>query len=494
MRIQSLLHSESSKKTGEIDIVSIKLCSTNVKEGDLFVCLEEANHARRKEALERAIEYGASCILKSKRDDICVDFKAIPVIEVENVRQSLSELASNYYPHSIENIIGVTGTCGKTSTVSFIRQLLTLAGYKAASLGTEGVWIRDEDIKTIPKIITTPPTLHLHYILNYLTTQKISHLAMEVTSHGLSRHRVDHIPFKVGVFTNFSPSHLDYHKTMEHYYTSKKRFFSEVLLEGALSVINAQQEWSADILSVCHSRRMKTILIGKDIRLEKSNFTNNGTDIDLTFFGKRTQIHLPFLSTFQTENILFSIGASLGIGIDIHVIEKVIGNLYSPVGRMELVHTMSHGACIFIDNANRLETFEKTLKPLAESGKEIILVFGCGGGEYYKDRRKLLGEIAQKYANMIIVTDDNARDEDPSAIRKMILEGCPHALEIPDRGEAIFRALKSLKPNNICIIAGRADETVQVVGKKKIAFSDKLEILKTVQNLKYNPSEALPGD
>lgn len=481
MKLQSLIKSLSLGSLGDVEVSHIKLSPKNVRSNDLFICLPDLPEEQAVQQIDMALNRGVACIIK-QQGSITDHFQNSQILQVNNVRKILSEMASNYYPSVIDHIIGVTGTCGKTSVTTFIRQLLRGLGYKSSSLGTLGTWVGTEEAKDIPKIITTPPIMHLYYILHYLHSRQVSHLAMEVTSHGLHRHRVDYIPFKVGVFTNFNPSHLDYHKDMTHYYEAKKRFFSEVLEPGTTAVINAREDWSEDIIQMSQMRKLFPLLIGKDIRIEKSELAHKGTELTITFFGEKKYAYLPFPSTFQNENFVFALGALIGLGINIdHLLEQA-AHLTSIEGRMECVGQLSNGACVFVDFAHRPETFEKFLQPLSKSGKNIVLVFGCGGGGY-KERRAQLGRIAAKYARTIIITDDNARDEDPKEIRQMILVGCPEALEIPDRKLAIVTALKLLKPNDICLIAGRGNEMVQVIGKERIAFHDKDEILKAIAAL-----------
>lgn len=224
MRLESLIHSMSLGNLKDIELRGIKLCPHNVQQGDLFVCLHDVSEDKAASEIQEALRRGASCIIKSDLK-ISLNLNNYPIVTTTNIRKLLSEVASKYYPSSIETVIGVTGTCGKTSTVSFIRQLLTSLEYNSGSLGTLGVWHGNDQIKQIPKVLTTSPIFLLYYISHFLCSRGVTHFAMEVTSHGLDRNRVDYIPFKVGLFTNFSLSHLDYHKNMSHYYAAKRRFF-----------------------------------------------------------------------------------------------------------------------------------------------------------------------------------------------------------------------------------------------------------------------------
>ncbi len=477
MNISKIFPHLYNKLAKDIFISGIKLVSKNINKGDVFICLEEG--LRQQATLSEAVKRGASCLFTSGESASETSFEGIPLFKVENIRQVLTYIASSYYPHNLKNVIGVTGTYGKTSTVSFIRQIFTLMGERCASLGSQGLWIENHNVSWVPQIITTPPAFHLYYILHYLSSQNLRHFVMEVTSHGLSRHRVDAISFQVGVFTNLTESHLDYHKDMENYYYSKRRFFSEILQPGSVAVLPHDQEWSEDILSICRSNHLKPIIIGQDIRLEKTVLSQHGTESNIMYFGKKMHLHFPHLSGFQINNLLFALGALAGADTDLHSFQSLIQHIQSPVGRMELIATVND-APIFVDYAHRPEAFENILKPFHNAGKEIILVFGCGGGGH-KELRRELGRIAYTYAKKIIITDDNARDEDPLSIRQMIKEGCPDALEISCRKQAIKEAISSLQPNCVCIIAGRGDEDVQVIGKKSIPFKDKEEILKAIQ-------------
>ncbi|AIK96615.1 Mur ligase family protein [Candidatus Odyssella acanthamoebae] len=483
MKLKSLIKSIALSTFGELDVVDIKLSANTVNRGDLFVCLEELNIPHIEDEVRTASFRGASCIILAVPLKSLITFNKIPIFKVDNIRKLLSEMASNFYPSSIPNIIGVTGTYGKTSTVSFIRQLLNSLDYNVGSLGTLGLWIKETELGSFPRIMTTPPAIYIHYILHYLSARRVDYFAMEVTSHGLDRHRLDDVLFKVGLFTNFGASHLDYHQSMEHYYASKRKFFSEVLEPSAVGVFNSEQSWSNDILSICRDRRIKSVLIGKDLRVEHSVVNSEGTELTINCFGEKKNIHIPFISTFQTENILFSIGSLIGLNKDIGLVLDSVSKLKSVEGRMELVCS-KNGAPIFVDFAHRPETFEKIFQPLKEQGKNIVLVFGCGGGGN-KECRTLLGKIAAKYATRVIVTDDNARNEDPRQIRRMILQGCPKAIEIPDRRNAIYTALEGLTENDVCIVAGRGSEEIQVIKGKEIAFNDKAEILKALSTIDF---------
>ena len=445
--------------------------SINVGKDYMFFALSgEKTHGEKY--IEDAINNGAKFIVVDKKSSKqLIGSSKAKILYVDNPKEYLSKALSIFYKEKPENIVAVTGTNGKTSTVNFYQQICDLLKFKSASIGTLGLISSSEQYRSKENpSLTSPMPVQLHKLLNELYSNNINHVAIEASSHGIVQYRLDNIDFKAVGFTNFSQDHLDYHLTLEAYFNAKLRIFKEILQEGKYAVLNSDIEEFNVINKICKDRNIRVIEYGKKAKdLEILSSTNNNWEVKI--FGKKYFLNSKIKGEFQLYNILCGVGLAIACNLPIDGIIEVISKIESAKGRLELASNYNN-AEIYIDYAHTPDSLKTVLQILRKVCKgKLHVLFGCGGQRDIS-KRGLMGSIANELADYIIVTDDNPREEEPSLIRKQILELCPKAKEINDRGSAIKYAMENLKRNDILLIAGKGHEDYQLLGKKKIHFSD----------------------
>lgn len=404
----------------------------------------------------------------------------VTYIGVDNTRARLADLAACVYPLQPDVNVAVTGTNGKSSVATFVRQIwgaLCLPAVSFGTLGLEFSGVSPVDLE-LPKL-TTPDALSMHKLLHQLKEKEINHFVFEASSHGLDQYRSHGVRLTAAAFTNLTQDHLDYHETMESYFEAKQRLFSQVLPEGGTAVINANSPYAKSLLYVIQSRRQKVLtyavegeadLVAKHIRLYNTHMC-----FDLEWKGHSwPNITLHMVGSFQVENILCAIGLVMASGVEIEQIIPVLSELTSARGRMQLAAQLSNGAGIFVDYAHTPDALKRSLQALrhhlSQDGK-LHVVFGCGG-DRDAGKRLPMGEIAQSLADVVYVTDDNPRFEDPAYIRAQILLGCPKGIEIDQREEAIRQSMSQLNSRDILLVAGKGHEVGQIVRDKTLPFDD----------------------
>ncbi len=398
---------------------------------------------------------------------------------VPRIRSALSEAAARFTGRQPATVVAVTGTSGKTSVAAFVRQIWLVQGFQAASLGTLGIVSPTGEVYGS---LTTPDPVALHQSLGAMADTGVTHLAMEASSHGLDQYRLDGVTLKAGAFTNLSRDHLDYHPTTEHYLAAKLRLFEAVLAPGDAAVINADSEQAAQVAAAAKDRGLHAFTVGaqgEDLRLDSALPDGYATTLGLTYRGREIKIKLPLAGAFQVSNALVAAGLCLVTGSAPDLVFSALEKLTGAPGRLELIGTR-HGAPVFVDYAHKpdaLENVLRTLRPYAEG--RLIVVFGCGG-DRDAGKRPIMGAIAATYANVVIVTDDNPRSEDPATIRTAILAKAPGAVEIGDRGEAIAAAVRMMRSGDVLVVAGKGHETGQIVGATVLPFSDKDAVLDAI--------------
>ena len=448
---------DSRKATSDSMFFAI---SGNASDGNIFI--------------QDAIRNGAKFVVShdekfsvEKHDDIVFIF-------VTNPRKELARVCSIFWPAKFDHVIAVTGTNGKSSTVDIVRQIWINSGINAASIGTLGIITKDSEIKGS---LTSPGAVALHHIFNGLKNKSIQNISMEASSHGLSQHRVDNVKFSVCAFTNFTQDHLDYHKTFENYWLAKERLFSELC--GDFFVVNSDDTMSERIEKIALEKNIKYISYGKksnQIKLISVREIDQYQKVKILFFGKEIEFNLSLAGNFQVYNSLCAMGICYATGISIESICNSLKRLKPINGRLELV-AQYNKANVYVDYAHTPDALKNAMLSLRKhTQNKLVIVFGCGG-DRDKDKRYLMGKIAKKFADFVIVTDDNPRNENPNKIRKMILEGCPEAEEIEDRKEAIKFAIHQLRPGDILLVAGKGHEDYQILEKGTIHFSDREIIL-----------------
>ncbi len=440
--------------------------SREVKPGYLFVALKGTKF-NGEEYVKIALDSGAALVLVSHEFDDAA-FANDKIVKVKNPRKALSEIAARYYGAQPENIVAVTGTNGKTSTVNFFRQICKLAGYSSASMGTLGI-IADGISNDNDDAMTSPDPMILHAHLALLYSRGITHLGIEASSHGLSQHRLDSVEIKAAGFTNLTRDHLDYHNNMHDYFNAKTRLFTEILPSSGTAVLNADVPEFAILEAICKRRHVNIISYGKNAKHLK--LLDAGKNITLEAFGKKYEEVFNLAGEFQYSNVLCAIGLAVGVGIPVEEAIVYISSLKAATGRLEKV-ARHNGGDIYIDYAHSPDALEKTLLSLRHMYKgKLYVIFGAGGDRDVA-RRTLMGDVATKFADFAIVTDDNPRTEDPAKIRMEIMAHCPNAKEFDDRTKAIEYGVGLLKKGDALLIAGKGHETYQIIGTKKIYYSD----------------------
>ncbi len=419
---------------------------------------------------QEAVRRGAAVILGGPQAS--VHQFPVPILSAGNTRRALALLAARFYALQPETIAAVTGTNGKTSVASFLRQIWAAIGFEAASLGTIGIVTARG---TAPLSHTTPDPVTLHSRLAELARAGVTHLALEASSHGLDQHRLDGVRTTAGAFTNITRDHLDYHPTFEHYLNAKLRLFTELLPANAPAVIDADSPGAEAAINAAESARLSVFTIGergRDISLKTVRAAGFGQHLALTYRGEEFNIELPLAGTFQVSNALLAAGLALSLGARASLVFGTLSDLRGAKGRLEYCGKTAEGAPVFVDYAHTPDALIKALEALRPAvSKRLHVVFGCGG-DRDKGKRPEMGRAAAAHADVVYVTDDNPRSEEPATIRREILAAAPEAIEIASRAEAIATAIASLKKGDALLIAGKGHETGQIIGHTIIPFSD----------------------
>jgi UDP-N-acetylmuramoyl-L-alanyl-D-glutamate--2,6-diaminopimelate ligase len=461
-----------------IEIRGLTSDSREVRAGYLFAAFPGARQDGRR-FIEDAVKQGAAAVLAPEGTEMPPS--SVILLTAKNPRRCFSRMAAAFYGKQMGVIAAVTGTNGKSSTVSFCRQMWQSMGHSAACLGTLGIIANFTNGAGInrPGLLTTPDPVTLHAEIAELEAAGVTHLAFEASSQGLDQYRLDGVRVTAAGFTNLTRDHLDYHVTMEAYLQAKLRLFGDVLMEGGIAVVNSDMPYFEAVSAVCKKRGLRVIDFGaqaKDIRLCKQKPLADGQFIELTVFGERYDLELPLVGDFQASNALCALGLVIAEDPDNKHLHKqgvsAMERLQSVRGRLEFAAKHPNGASIYVDYAHTpdgLETMLKALRP--HTPKKLHVVFGCGG-DRDRGKRPMMGEIALRLADAVIVTDDNPRTEDAAFIRSEIMKGAPQALEIAGRREAIGKAIRSLNPGDVLVIAGKGHEQGQIIGKEILPFDD----------------------
>ena len=449
-------------------ITGLTADSRKVEPGYLFAALPGVNTDGTR-FIADAVSRGAAAVLVPEGTQL--EQNALLIADADP-RRRLALIAARFFGAQPETTVAVTGTNGKTSVASFVRQLWAAQGAKAASLGTIGVVTPDgtNDLRH-----TTPDPIELHGILAELAKEQITHLALEASSHGLQQRRIDGVKLAAGAFTNISRDHLDYHATFEDYFAHKLRLFRELLSEGAAAVIDMDGDGSARVASEAKARGLDLITVGragKTLRLVSADIDGFAQVLGIEHEGKHHTVRLPLVGGFQAANALVAAGLVMATGGRAGDVLPNLASLRGARGRLDLGGTAPCGAPIFIDYAHTPDALAKALDALRPYvANRLLVVFGCGG-DRDKGKRPQMGAASAAKADIVIVTDDNPRSEDPSGIRREILGAASGATEIGDRAEAVAEAVAMLEKGDVLLVAGKGHETGQTVGTAVIPFSD----------------------
>ena len=447
-------------KTGVGVVLGLNSDSRAIERGDVFFALPgQIYHGN--DFIAEAVKRGALAIVTDKDP---ADDPGVPVIVVDDVRAAYARAASRIFAPQPETTVAVTGTNGKTSIASFVRQIWTHAGIPAASVGTLGV---DTASKHIEGSLTTPDSRTLHQNLHALKQEGIDYVALEASSHGLDQRRLDGIRFRAVAFTNLSRDHLDYHADMEDYFAAKMRLFSEVVSDGGAAVIWADDAWSDRAIAAARARGLRLLTVGEKgeaLRLLSRKPGHLGQDLEIDYQGVRHTVMLRLIGAYQAANALVAAGLALATGMEPARVFDALGRLQPVRGRLERAAISMSGAPIYVDYAHTPDALAAAIEALRPhvSGR-LITVFGAGG-DRDQGKRPEMGRAAVQHSDLVIVTDDNPRGEDPAAIRAQVLAGAAGAREIGGRREAIRAAIAEARAGDIVLIAGKGHEQGQIVG------------------------------
>ncbi len=468
MKLSQLTNTDSS-----IEICGISSDSREIKSGFLFGSLNNDSY------IADAIRNGAAAVIANER--FCGDTGNAVLIKAANPNLEFARAAARFYGRAPRHICAVTGTNGKTSIADFIRQILTLDGLKAASMGTLGL-IKGNDAP-IPSPNTTPNSVAIHRELKELADEGYDYVAMEASSHGLCQYRIGAVSAEVAGFTNLTRDHLDYHKSMENYLAAKTILFTDILKKGGSAVLNADSDVFEHLRHACESTGKKVVSYGrngKELKLSESTPLTHGQKLRLEYYGKEIEIEIPLAGEFQAMNVLCALGMCAELTGKPFDIIKYAGRIKGAKGRLELIGTTANGAAVYVDYAHTPDALENVIRALRpHTQNRLHVLFGCGG-DRDAGKRPIMGRIANDLADAVYVTDDNPRTENAEEIRRQIMVSCPRGINIGDRAKAIKYAIGQLQKGDILIVAGKGHETGQYINGKIFHFSDHEEVLKNL--------------
>ena len=447
--------------------------SRKIRPNDLFLAYP-GSHTDGRAYIGQAIAAGAGAVLWEKSGFQWNTDWRLPNLGVADLRSHAGEIASRFFGHPSRNmwLAGVTGTNGKTSCSHWIAQSLTHLGRKTAVVGTLGSGFLGQLRDTVN---TTPDALSLQSTLAALRADGATGCAMEVSSHGIEQGRVNGTEFDVALFTNLSRDHLDYHKTMEQYAKAKAKLFDWPLLTHA--VVNIDDKFGREIARSIDRSRVSVLGYGfgkGEIAGHRLDLTTRGLKLEITTPWGPAQLQSRLIGDFNAVNLLGVLGVLMTADVPLHDAIDALALVEPVAGRMEMVR-MPHAPLAVIDYAHSPDALEKALgalQMLIVPGAKLHCVFGCGG-DRDPGKRPLMGEIATRLADHVIVTSDNPRSEDPYAIIEDIVAGANTNYEIEvDRSSAIFKALLAAAEQDVVLIAGKGHESYQEIGMQRLPFSD----------------------
>ena len=469
----AVVEDSTPDRFGDVPIMGLTSDSRNVQPGFLFAALAGARTDGARYIAD-AVARGAVAVLAGSQAAVQVP-PGVAVLRALEPRCALAHLASRFYPRQPRTIVAITGTSGKTSIAEFVRQIFAACGRRAGSVGTIGVITPDAaDYGSL----TTPDPVALHATLDALAGDGITHLALEASSHGLDQFRLDGVRLTAAAFNNLGRDHLDYHPSMEAYLDAKSRLFRDLLTPGQPAILNADDGRSGDVIAAARIRGltvMTTGRAGRTLRLVSTERVGFRQRIEVDHAGMLRRVDLPLIGDYQAGNALVAAALALACGEPADAVFAALGSLAGVKGRLEVVGNVG-GGLVVVDYAHKPEALAaalEALRPFATG--RLVCVFGCGG-DRDRGKRPIMGRIANEKADVVIITDDNPRSEDPAAIRREILAAAPGAHEIGDRAEAIRAGIDRLGFGDVLLIAGKGHETGQIVGDMVLPFSDHEEV------------------
>lgn len=420
--------------------------------------------------IDQAVDRGAVAVVARPEAHV----ERVPRLADAEPRRLFAELAARFYAPFPQTVVAVTGTNGKTSTVEMARQMWRMSGHRSASIGTLGVTTSDDQVSTG---LTTPDIVTFLNNMAGLKRMGISHVAYEASSHGLDQHRAEGVPLAAAAFTNFSRDHLDYHQTMEAYFESKMRLFEELLPPGKPAVVWTDDPKSGEVIDRARVVGHEVLTVGRKgetIRLVEQKPTSLGQTLILEHAGQSHRLALPLIGAYQAANVLTAAGLVLATAGAWNATFAAMQRVAPVRGRLERAVISRNGVPVYIDYAHTPDALEAAiaaLRPHVEG--RLITVFGAGG-DRDQGKRPQMGKVATDLSDVVIVTDDNPRGENPAKIRAAIMAAAPGATEVAGRREAIAEAIRIAREGDIVLVAGKGHETGQIIGDKVLPFDDAL--------------------
>jgi len=467
MRLAELMESAgiAASDAGDRSVTGFAIDHRKVAPGTVFGAFQGAA-VNGEGFIPDAVAAGAIAVVA--RPEAVVD-GALHIADA-NPRRAFARLAAEFFSPVPDTIVAVTGTNGKTSCVEMTRQLWRMAGERAASIGTLGVTTPDGSVSTG---LTTPDIVTFLANMSGLAREGVTHVAYEASSHGLSQYRNEGLRVAASAFTNFSRDHLDYHGTMAEYFAAKMRLFTQVVAPGSPAIIHDAgdgSEWTAKAIAEARARGLEVLTVGEGgtfLRLAAREPGQLGQTLTIEHAGETRKVNLPLIGAYQAANALVSAGLALATGVSASSVFDALTRLQPVRGRLERAALNSAGAPVYVDYAHTPDALDAAiaaLRPHVANGGRLIVVFGAGGDRDV-GKRPQMGEVATRSADLVIVTDDNPRSEDPATIRAAILAGAGgNAREIGDRRAAIAAAVGDAGPSDIVLIAVKGHEQGQIFG------------------------------
>ena len=483
IRLSQLVAGEAPlpREAEALSVAGLTADSRAVRPGFVFAALP-GTHVDGAAFIPQAIASGAVAVLAGEGAPAA----GVPLIAAANPRQLFARMAARFYGRQPDTIVAVTGTSGKTSVATFVREIWTAMGFRAASLGTVGVVSPSGSIELEH---TTPDAMKLQEVAAKLAEEKVEHLAIEASSHGLDQYRLDGLRVAAAGFTNLSHDHLDYHPTVEAYFNAKMRLFEELVAPGGAAVINVDTPRGEEAARRARAHGLKVWSVGlkgETIRVVNVRREAGSQHVTVAVHGRTFEVDLPLAGDFQVSNALIAAGLVLATGGDEAQVMHALQSLKGAKGRLELVGRSATGAPVFVDYAHKPDALENALASLRPyTRNRLLVVFGCGG-DRDRAKRPIMGEIATRLADKVYVTDDNPRTEDPAVIRAAIMAAAPGAIEIGSRAAAIRAAVDELQAGDVLIVAGKGHEEGQKIGKQVLPFSDHEAVKAALEGRDYH--------
>ena len=458
---------ELADVASDSEVTGFAIDHRKVAPGSLFGAFRGAVF-NGEDFIGEAVERGAVAVVARPEAEI----EQVPHLADPEPRRLFAELAARFYAPFPETVVAVTGTNGKTSSVEMTRQMWRMLGHRSASIGTLGVTTSDDQVKTG---LTTPDIVTFLHNMAGLKRMGIGHVAYEASSHGLDQHRCEGVPLAAAAFTNFSRDHLDYHPSMDAYFEAKMRLFDELLPPSGTAVIWTDDPKSAEVMERARRRGARLLTVGRageTVRLAEQTPTALGQTLLLEHEGRSHRLALPLIGAYQAANVLVAAGLVMATGTSFDEIFPAMARVSPVRGRLERAVITPAGAPVYVDYAHTADALEAAiaaLRPHVEG--RLITIFGAGG-DRDQGKRPEMGRVAAQLSDVVIVTDDNPRSEDPARIRAEVLAGAPGAIEIGGRREAIAEAVRIAVKGDIILLAGKGHETGQIVGNRVLPFDD----------------------